>query len=45
MNRSDERLAYTIDEAARALSLSRSTVKAAIRSGTLPAIRMGRRVM
>jgi excisionase family DNA binding protein len=45
MNHSDERLAFTIDEAAQALSLSRSTMKAAIRSGTVPAIRMGRRVM
>ena len=41
----DERLALSIDEAAEILSISRSTMKAAIRSGSVPAIRLGRRVM
>jgi len=37
------RLAWSVNEAARALGISRATVFARIADGTLPSIRLGRR--
>lgn len=40
-----ERLTWTLPDAARATGLSARTIQAAIYSGDLPAIRVGRRVL
>ncbi|MBE2997247.1 helix-turn-helix domain-containing protein [Nocardiopsis sp. HNM0947] len=39
----DEKVAYSVDEAAQALSLGRTTVKQLIATGDLPSVRVGRR--
>ena len=40
-----EKLAYSIDEAAEALSLSRSAVKELVYQGRIKVVRVGRRVL
>jgi excisionase family DNA binding protein len=45
MKNTDERLTFTINEAANALGVGRNTVYEAVRAGTVPTIRMGRRVI
>jgi excisionase family DNA binding protein len=43
---SDEsRLTLTVDEAGRLLGVSRMTAYAAVRDGTIPSLRIGRRVL
>ncbi|MFD6951223.1 excisionase [Nocardiopsis sp. TSRI0078] len=39
----DEKLAYSVEEAAQALSLGRTTVKKLIAAGQLTSVRVGRR--
>ena len=41
----NERLAYSIDEAAEALSLSRSAVKLLLNTGEIKSRKVGRRVL
>lgn len=41
----DERLTYTVDEAARLLGVSRGSAYEAARRGELPVIRLGRRLV
>lgn len=41
----DARLTYTVEEAARLLGVGRASAYAAARSGDLPAIRVGRRLL
>ena len=40
-----ERLTYTVEEAGRLLGLSRNSTYEAARTGELPTIRLGRRVL
>jgi len=40
-----EKLTYTVSETAQALGISRHTVERLIRSGSLPAMRVARRVL
>jgi excisionase family DNA binding protein len=40
-----ERLTMTVEEAARLLGISRNSAFRAVRSGELPAIRIGRRLL
>jgi excisionase family DNA binding protein len=42
---SDDRLTLTVDEARRLLGLSRELAYAAVRSGEIPSIRIGRRLL
>jgi len=42
---SDERLTYTVEEAGKLLGIGRSAAYAAARSGELPTLRMGRRLL
>lgn len=41
----DERLTYTVTEAARLLGISRNSAYEAARAGDLPSIRLGRRIL
>ncbi|MEM7342394.1 MAG: helix-turn-helix domain-containing protein [Actinomycetota bacterium] len=41
----DERLALSVPEAAELLGISRSAAYSCVRSGELPALKMGRRVL
>ncbi len=40
-----ERLTYTVEEAARLLGISRSTAYECVRRGEIPALTLGRRVL
>jgi excisionase family DNA binding protein len=42
---SDNRLVFTVDEARQLLGLSRELAYAAVRSGEIPSIRIGRRLL
>lgn len=42
---SAEKLVISVDEAAKLLALSRSSAYAGVRSGQIPAIRVGRRLL
>jgi len=44
-NQASERITYTIDEAAERLGVSRNTAYEAARSGQLPTVRIGRRLL
>jgi excisionase family DNA binding protein len=41
----DERLTYTVDEVAARLGLNRNTAYTAVKDGTIPALRIGRRLL
>lgn len=41
----DEKLTYTVEEAAEALGISRPTAYEAIQTGDIPHIRIGRRIL
>jgi excisionase family DNA binding protein len=41
----NERLTYTVDEVAARLGLNRNTAYAAVKDGTIPALRVGRRLL
>lgn len=43
--RSDQRLTYTVEEAARLLGISRGLAYELVRSGQIPAIQLGRRLV
>jgi excisionase family DNA binding protein len=45
MKKSEDRLTFTINEAAKVLGVSRGTMYEAIRTETIPSLRMGRRIM
>ena len=45
MKRDDERLTFTVDEAAKLLGVSRNSLYEAVRADKLPTIRLGRRIM
>jgi excisionase family DNA binding protein len=42
---SEEKLTLTVPEAARLIGISRMTAYVAVREGTIPSIRIGRRVL
>ena len=42
---SEEKLTLTVPEAARLIGISRMTAYSAVREGTIPSIRIGRRVL
>ncbi len=44
-SRSVDRLTYTVDEAAQLLGISRNSAYEAARTGDLPTIRLGRRIL
>lgn len=41
----DDRVTFTVDEAAQLLGISRSTAYECIRTGELPSVKFGRRVL
>ena len=43
--RNDERLTFTVDEAAKVLGFSKAVLYEAVRTKQLPTIRLGRRIM
>jgi excisionase family DNA binding protein len=45
MNTNDARLTMTVDQAAAALGVSRGTAYEAVKTGQLPTVRIGRRVL
>ncbi len=45
MTADDERLVLTVDEAAALLRISRGLAFAAVRDGTIPHLRVGRRIL
>jgi excisionase family DNA binding protein len=44
-NRAPERQTYTVEEAAAILGIARATAYIAVRDGSLPTIRIGRRLL
>jgi excisionase family DNA binding protein len=42
---SDERLTYTVEEAGRLLGVGRDSAYEAVRSGDIPSVRIGRRLL